>query len=114
MREGDTTAANAAFDEVLGWLAERERGGETSYQLFRERAAIHALRGNAIEAVRSLQTAYDRGFRLYGAWSPVDPMLASVVQHPEIIALTERMRQDVRLIRRRLGLASEVSQNEIP
>lgn len=36
LREGDTTGANAAFDEVLRWLAEREAAGQTTYQLYRE------------------------------------------------------------------------------
>jgi tetratricopeptide (TPR) repeat protein len=103
---GDTAKANAAFDEVLGSLAERERSGQTSYQLFRERAAIYGLRGERKRAVEAMQAAFAHGWRLYAAWSLVDPMFASVVGDSSVIALVERMRDDVRAMRRRLGWAT--------
>ncbi len=43
---GDTVAANRVFDEVLSRLREREGAGQTTYQLYRERAAILALRAD--------------------------------------------------------------------
>jgi hypothetical protein len=103
---GDTAKANATFDEMLGRLAERERSGQTSYQLFRERAAIYALRGERARAVGAMQAAFAHGWRLYAAWSLVDPMFASVVDDSSTVALVKRMRDDVRAMRRRLGWAT--------
>lgn len=104
---GDTAAANAAFEEVLGWLREREAAGQTTYQLYRERAAIHALQGDAEAAVQAMQTAFDRGWRLYGSWSLPDPMFRPVMDHPATQVLLERMRMDVRRMRRQAGLEGD-------
>jgi tetratricopeptide (TPR) repeat protein len=101
---GDTAGASAAFEQVLGWLRERERAGQTTYQLYRERAAIYALRGERDAAVEAMRSAFDHGWRLYGSWSLSDPMFAGVARDPAVTALVERMRADVRATRRRLGL----------
>ena len=103
---GDTVKANAIFDEMLRHLAERERSGQTSYQLFRERAAIYALRGERARAIAAMQAAFAHGWRLYAAWSLVDPMFASVTSDSSVVALVERMRDDVRAMRQRLGWAT--------
>ena len=103
---GDTLGADRAFDEVLGWLRRREQAGQTTYQLFRERAAIHALRGEREAAVDAMQTAFERGWRLYGSWSLTDPMFAGVASDPRVAALIEKMRVEVREIRRQLGMES--------
>jgi tetratricopeptide (TPR) repeat protein len=103
---GDTSGSNAAFDEVLAQLTARERSGETTYQLYRERAAIQALHGERDAAVAAMQTAFDRGWRLYGSWSLRDPMFASVVGEPAVTALVEKMRAEVRAARQRLGMES--------
>ena len=100
---GDTAGARQAFGEVLERLAARERGGETSYQLFRERAAILALEGDRDGAVAAMRQAYAHGWHLYGAWTLVDPMFAPVADDPRVAALLARMRADVRAERRRLG-----------
>lgn len=101
---GDTARANDEFNEVLGWLVEQERAGETTYQLYRERAAIDAVRGDPAGALRAMWTAFDRGWRLYGAWTLVDPMFADVAHDPVVVALEEKMRADVRGMRHWLGL----------
>jgi hypothetical protein len=86
-------------------LRERERAGETSYQLYRERAAILALRGDRGAAITQMRIAVDHGWRLYGAWTIVDPMFASVVHEPRATALVERMRAAVRGTRSRIGMS---------
>ena len=101
---GDTASANVEFNEVLGSLREREQAGQTTYQLYRERAAIYALRGERVAAISAMQTAYDRGWRLYGSWSLPDPMFANVMGESAVVLLVERMRADVRAMRRRLGM----------
>ena len=105
LASGDRAAADAAFDEVLARLAQRQQAGETTYQLFRERAAILALRGDREAAIAAMQQAFDRGWRLYAAWTLVDPMFAGIAADPRVAALIERMRADVRAVRRRVGLA---------
>jgi hypothetical protein len=69
------------------------------------RAAIDAVRGDRIGALRAMRTAFARGWRLYGAWTLVDPMFAGVAQDTAVLALEERMRADVWGVRRRLGLS---------
>ncbi|HLW37368.1 MAG TPA: tetratricopeptide repeat protein [Candidatus Eremiobacteraceae bacterium] len=101
---GETARANAIFAEVLEWLHERERAGETTYQLYRERAAIHAMRGERDAALAAMQTALERGWRLYASWSLIDGMFDSVREDPAVGVLVERMREDARAIRRRIGL----------
>lgn len=100
---GDSARATSVFDEVLDWLDQRERAGQTSYQLYRERAAIHALQGRRGPALAAMQTAFDRGWRLYGSWSLTDPMFASLANDPEAEVTIGRMRADIREMRRRLG-----------
>jgi tetratricopeptide (TPR) repeat protein len=100
----DSSGANSAFDEVLRRLEERERAGQTSYQLYRERAAIYALRGQRDAAIAAMQSAFAHGWRLYGSWALVDPMFASIARDPAVIALLERMRSEVREMRRRLDM----------
>jgi hypothetical protein len=104
LEQGDTTAAYAAFEEVLGWLQSREQAGQTTYQLYRERAAIYALRGERDSAISAMRAAFDRGWRLYGSWALSDPMFAGVVREPAVAALVERMRVEVRAMRQRLGM----------
>jgi len=104
LETGNRAAAHAAFDEVLARLARREQSGETAYQLFRERAAILALRGDRAGAIAAMRTAVAHGWRLYASWTLVDPMFASVASDPAVIELLEKMRDDVRAARRRLGL----------
>lgn len=106
LQQGDSAGAKAAFAEQLGRLRERERLGQTTYQLYRERAAIYALEQQRDSALASMQTAFDRGWRLYGSWSLSDPMFASVADDPATLALVARMRDDVRRMRDHLGLVS--------
>ncbi len=105
---GETVRANEVFDEVLGWLGERERAGESTYQLYRERAAIRAMRGERRAAIAAMQTAVDRGWRLYASWSLIDPMFKSLHDDPFVGVLLERMREDARAIRRRIGFRNNV------
>jgi hypothetical protein len=104
---GDSTGGASALNEVLGWLQDRERAGQTSYQLYRERAAIHALMGNRAQAIAAMKTAFEQGWRLYGAWTLVDPMFRTISDDPAVTALVNDMRLDVRQKRERLGLAAQ-------
>src|SRR5579872_3418363 len=103
---GESARANAALDEVLGSLDERERAGQTTYQLYRERAAIHALRGERDAAITAMQRALDCGWRLYASWSLIDGMFDSVREDPTVSVILDRMREDARAIRQRIGLTN--------
>ena len=101
---GEHEAANRVFDEMLANLAARERSGETSYQLYREMAAIHAIRQEREEAIRAARMAVDKGWHLYGSRTMPDPMFRSLAGDPEFEQLLDRMRADVAIMRRRAGL----------
>jgi tetratricopeptide (TPR) repeat protein len=100
-------AASRVFDDVLGRLAAREQSGETSYQLYRERAAIHAVRGNRAEALRAARLAVENGWHLYASWQMPDPMFRSLSGDAEFEALLDRMRAEVRVLRQRAGLPAK-------
>ncbi|MEX1113437.1 MAG: hypothetical protein WED32_03215 [Patescibacteria group bacterium] len=104
---GDTAGAKASFDEVLQWLRVRENANETSYQLHRERAAIYAVQGEKKAAIEAMNVAYNQGWRLYASWSLPDLMFAPVVNEPEVVKMIERMRADVREMRKRVGLSPQ-------
>jgi len=87
-------------------LDERERAGQTTYQLYRERAAIHALRGERDAAITAMQRALDCGWRLYASWSLIDGMFDSVREDPTVSVILDRMREDARAIRQRIGLTN--------
>jgi len=100
----ERTEANRIFDEILVQLISREAAGETSYQLYREIAAIHAVRGNRRAAIEAATKATENGWRLYGAREIADPMFRSLAGDSDFERLLARMRADVDRMRRRIGL----------
>ena len=104
---GERDAANRVFDEMLSNLSTRERAGETSYQLYRERAAIDAIRGDRAEALRAAKLAADRGWHLYGSRTLPDPMFRSLSGDPDFERMLDRMRADVDAMRQKIGLPSQ-------
>lgn len=103
---GRTAEARAAATEVLGRLAARAQQGETSYELFRERAAVRLLVGQRDAAIADLEEAARRGWRLYGSVALVDPMFADVRSDPAVEALLTTLRLSVDDARRALGLSA--------
>jgi Tfp pilus assembly protein PilF len=101
---GDTAAARGAFARAMARLEQRERNGETTYQLFREMAAVAALMEDRPLAIASLRKAVDAGLHTYASWDLSDPMLASIRDDPEVEGLVERMRADTRRMREAAGL----------
>ncbi len=57
-------------------------------------AAARALLGDTKGAIVELQRAYDNGWRDYGI-AAIDPMLASLRDHPDFRSLLDRARDDV-------------------
>lgn len=102
---GEREAAGRVFDEMLAKLAAREKAGETSYQLYREIAAIHSVRGNRSEALRAARSAAGKGWHLYGSRDLPDPMFRNLAGDPEFEQLLDRMRADVDAMRRNVGLS---------
>lgn len=101
---GDTAQASRFFDRALARLRRRELAGETTYQLFREMAAVQALQGDRAGAIASLRKATDAGLHTFASWELSDPMFASIRREPEVEMLVERMRSDTRRLRARAGL----------
>ena len=52
-----------------------------------------------------MQAAFERGWRLYGSWTRVDPMFSSLLPEPVVAGLLEKMRVEVRAARRRIGMS---------
>lgn len=100
---GDT-AADTAFEAALARLKNREQSGETTYQLFREMAAIYAVKGDRANAVRALQRAAVAGLHTYASWDLSDPMLASIRYDADVERLVAAMREDTRRMRANAGL----------
>ena len=104
---GERELAQRVLTRALARLRERERAGETTYQLFREMTAVQALLGDLAGAKVSLARAVDAGLHTYASWELSDAMLASLRADPGVERLVERMRADTRRMRaRRLALTS--------
>jgi erythromycin esterase len=100
---GEHEQARALLAEQLETLAERERVGETDYQLFRERAAIHTLQGNAQQALVEAQRAVESGWRLSGSWDIQDGLLLRLQEEPGFEKLEATLREHGQAARRRIG-----------
>jgi erythromycin esterase len=100
---GEHEQARALLVEQLEVLADRERAGETDYQLFRERAAIHALQGNEQQALVEAQRAVEAGWRLSGSWGIQDGLLLRLREEPGFEKLEATLREHGQAARRRIG-----------
>jgi erythromycin esterase len=101
---GEHEQARALLAEQLEALAKRERAGETDYALSRERAAIHALRGEAQETLVEAQRAVDAGWRLSGSWDIQDALVLRLRGEPGFEELEATLREHARTARTGIGL----------
>lgn len=101
---GDREKADQIFDEALALLARRERNGETTYQLYRERALIHSLRGHREEALAAATMAVAAGWHLYGSAEASDPTIDLLRGDPRFDRLLAQMKADIDPMRARVGL----------
>jgi tetratricopeptide (TPR) repeat protein len=101
--QGEHEQARALLTEQLAALAARESAGETDFRLFRERAAIHALRGEAQEALVEARRAVDAGWRLSGSWEIQDALLLRLRGEPGFEELEATLREHGRTARRGIG-----------
>ena len=74
--------------------AARIAAGDLAASTFMDVAAARALLGDTKGALVELQRAYDNGWRDYGI-AAIDPMLASLRDHPGFRSLLDRARDDV-------------------
>ena len=92
-------AGNAEIAEQR--LASAERAvrrarinGVDDADIYYTESSIHALRGETVAALESLQTAYDRGFR--EAWMlELDVRLESLHQEPQFVAIKQQIESDI-------------------
>lgn len=104
-QSGDSAAASRVLDRALTQLRRREAAGQTTYQLFREMAAVHALLGDHAAAIAALRRAADAGLHTYASWGLADPMFAAVQRDPQVADIVRRMQADTRRMRARAGLS---------
>jgi erythromycin esterase len=100
---GEQERARALLVEQLEALAARESAGETDYALFLERGAMHALRGEAQQALVEARRAVDAGWRLSGSWDIQDALLLRLRAEPGFKELEATLREHGRTARRRVG-----------
>jgi tetratricopeptide (TPR) repeat protein len=100
---GQTDSARAVLERAAERSLARQRAGETTYQMYRERAGIHALLGDHQAALTAAQRAFTQGWRLYGAWDLRDGMLRPLRGDPAFEGLLARMRAEATRQRARLG-----------
>jgi TolB-like protein/Flp pilus assembly protein TadD len=68
--------------------------GLDNADIYYTESSIHALRGDSLEALESLQAAYERGFR--GVWMlEVDLRLDSLRQEPQFVAIKQQIEKDI-------------------
>ena len=98
-KRGDARA-RALIEEAESRARARIAGGDFGYTTFMDVAVARALLGDAKGALVELARAYDNGWRDYGI-AAIDPMLASLREHPDFKALLDRARRDVAVQRER-------------
>jgi len=68
--------------------------GLDNADIYYTESSIHALRGDSLEALESLQAAYERGFR--GVWMlEIDLRLDSLRQEPQFVAIKQQIEKDI-------------------
>ena len=88
--QGETEAAEQAFDEALVAAEAALARGSTFHGRALDVASIHALRGDPEAALRELERAYDLGLRADFVLA-ADPFFASLRDEPLFQALLARM-----------------------
>jgi TolB-like protein len=98
-RRGDLAGARVLEDSALAAARASEAAGREDLTFATERAAIHAIRGDA-EAITWLERAYAAGEKDH-RWLAVDPFFASVRRLPRFTVLLSRTQSDIAAMRRR-------------
>ncbi len=103
LKRGDTQRATALMDESLGAARKAlDSGGEDS-MVQMEIAAIHAVRGERVEALRWLEAAYRAGDRHFREIR-LDPFFSTLRTDPEFVRIIQQMENDVADQRRRVDV----------
>jgi TolB-like protein len=103
LQAGVPARAQPLVDAALAANRRASEGGDRSFGLLYENAALALMRGERKAALDWLDRAYAAGLR-DAASLQHDPMLASVWTDGRFVALLERMRKDVREMRARVDL----------
>jgi len=105
---GDSARANALFDESLAFLEAMVSQGADTPRWPYEIALILAARGDPERGITQLESAYDLGFRWM--WMlQLEPMLDPLRGDPRFLRLTERVRDDVDVMRSQLEANDSIS-----
>jgi TolB-like protein len=99
-RRGDTAGARALEDSAVAAAQANATAGREELTFATELAALHALRGDAADALGWLERAYAAGEKDY-RWLAVDPFFRPLRHQPRFRHLLGRMEADVALMRQR-------------
>lgn len=98
---GDTAASRLHLETTERRMRDRLTAGAEDYGTRFQLAAIRSLRGDADQALRWLEEAYDAGFREAPAVE-LDPAFDDLRGHPDYERLMARIRADVAVMRDRV------------
>ena len=103
LKASDTTNGTALMDEALAAAHKELTEGSELPDVPLEIAAIHAVRGQRLDAIRWLESAYQAGWRLFRELDR-DPFFASLRADPDYRRIRQRMEEDVRAMRQRVNI----------
>lgn len=93
-KAGNTGLAEQRLASAERAVRRARLNGLDDADIYYTESSIHAMRGEAQEALESLQTAYDRGFR--EAWLlEVDPRMDSLQAEPQFDAIRQQIEKDI-------------------
>jgi len=104
LRAGQRSEAETLLEESLAADRRAAKDGNQDWSVPYDTACVHALRGEKVEAFRSLQQAVEAGWR---GWplGKRDPLLDSLRTDPRFHQLAARLEALVNQMRRRAGLS---------
>lgn len=102
-RRGDPALAEGLLRQVEARLVEKLEGGDESWQICLDRAAVHVLRDQPDAAMEWLEQAARQGF-LDGRGLAVDPLYEPLRSDARFLRLLEGLQETVAGLRRKAGL----------
>jgi tetratricopeptide (TPR) repeat protein len=103
LEQGQRDRALELLSSALNAAQQQVQDGNELGDVRVELAAIHALQGDAEQAIAWLQKAYDAGFRMPRELR-LDPLFQTLRSDPRFEALLKRMDEDIAAMRARVDL----------
>jgi TolB-like protein/DNA-binding SARP family transcriptional activator/Flp pilus assembly protein TadD len=109
LKAGDRQRAEGLLREALARAQQRLDEGDETPLPHVLRARVHAVRGETELALRSLEAAYERGWRDYYYTARFDPRYESLSGHPRFEQLMAGARADADRMRARLRRSGQTT-----